>query len=299
MNAFKVAAAAAFTVIVVASVYCMLVTSSNGGVLRVATTTSLYYTGLLDRLVDDFSRAYGITIHLMPLGSGQSLELASRGDVDVVLSHAPNLEKRYLDGGFLVEGRIFAFNYFVVLGPKEDPAKISGLADPVEAFKRIYDAGLRGEAVFVSRGDRSGTHERELALWREAGLNVEGCEWYLDVGSNMVKALLVSDNLGAYTLSDVGTYIKLRSEGAVDRLVVLINEGEELVNVYSAYIVNPNKFKVNYGMARLFVEFLTSDECQAAISSYGMGEYGLQIFHPAKGVIPMLTLCWQKQALGG
>ncbi|RLG46823.1 MAG: tungsten ABC transporter permease, partial [Thermoproteota archaeon] len=193
-----------------ALVIAALALSPRGRVLRVSTTTSLYATGLLDALAEEFQAGHpDVVVQFIPVGSGEALRRAEMGDADLVLVHAPSLELEYLERGILREGEIFAYNYFVVVGPPGDPAGVSGL-DPVEAFSKIYEAGGRGEALFVSRGDDSGTHVREMSLWSRAGLDPRGRPWYVESGSGMSETLLLATEEGAYTRRTIGTYLKLR-----------------------------------------------------------------------------------------
>jgi len=238
-----------------------------GSVLRAATTTSLYATGLLDSLAEEFQRRNpGFSVQFIAVGSGEALRRASLGDADIVLVHAPPLEKRYLDEGYLVEGFVFAYNYFTLVGPEHDPAEVEG-KHPVEAFRSIFRAGEEGLAVFVSRGDNSGTHVRELMLWSLAGLNPEGRGWYLETGSGMASTLRVADERLAYTLTDIGTWLKLKNR--LPQLRILLGEDKLLINIYSVYLVNPSKVEgVNEEMARRFIDFIKSEEGQGVISSF-------------------------------
>lgn len=284
--------------IVTATAYLYLA-FPKGNIIKVATTTSLYATGLLEKLADEFKSLHpNVVVHFIAVGTGQALERAARGDADMVFVHAPQLEREYIENGVLVEGHIIAYNYFVVVGPRDDPAGIKGLKDPVEAFKRIYEAGAEGRALFVSRGDNSGTHVEELSLWSKAGLMPQGQEWYIETGLGMAKTLLVANQERAYTLSDIGTYLKLKEEGKLDQLEIMVSSGKELINIYSAYLVNPEKFNVNYELAKGFMEFLTSDKGQGIIASYGVEEYGMPLFHSAKGNMTRLKLYWQELASG-
>ncbi len=269
------------------------------GTLRVTTTTSLYATGLLDLLADEFQKKYpGVSVQFIPVGSGEALRRASLGDADAVTVHAPSLEAQYIEEGYLIDGRIFAYNHFIIVGPPEDPAEISGV-DPVEAMRRIYEAGERGEALFVSRGDNSGTHVKELSLWEAAGLDPRGKPWYIESGSGMSQTLMLANEKRAYTLSDIGTYLKMSERLA--ELTILLDRGEELINIYSVYVVNPDKVPgVNSRLAKAFADFLVSDEVQELIGSYGTEKFGRPLFYPARGdPTGELRAAWERLATGG
>lgn len=251
--------------------------------LRVATTTSLYESGLLDELVEEFHKIHPeVRVLLLPLGSGEALRRASLGDADVVLSHAPNLEKRYIDDGTILRKGFLAINYFVIVGPPDDPAEVRS-KDPLSAFRSIYDAGELGKALFVSRDDKSGTNERELLLWRMAGLNASGRPWYIASGAGMSKTLMLANEKGAYTLSDIGTYLNLKDR--LPWLSLLVDSGHELVNVYSVYVVNKEKVaNVDSGAAELFAAFLLSESVQRIISEYGTSKFGRPLFNGTLGL---------------
>lgn len=207
--------------------------------VRVATTTSLYQIGLLEELFNNFNNTTGLNIKFEVLvrGSGETLRLLADGSACIGFTHAPTLELQYIEKGLIERLAFFAYNEFVVVGPVNDPANISSVENVFEAFKRIYIAGEQGLAVFVSRGDYSGTHIREIQLWNTTGLNPEGRKWYLKTGQGMIQALLIAENLGnAYTLTDIATYSKLKSEGKLVNLVVLKTDPVNLVNVYSMYL---------------------------------------------------------------
>lgn len=253
--------------------------ASESRVVRVATTTSLYATGLLDLLSQEFQARYpGFEVRFIAVGSGEALRRAAMGDADLVLVHAPSLEKRYLAEGVLSEGEIIAYNYFVLLGPLEDPADVRGV-DVLEALRRIYVAGERGEAVFVSRGDNSGTHVRELILWRLTGLDPSGRPWYIEAGAGMAQTLLIAGERQAYTLSDIGTYLKFRER--LPNMGVMVEGGELLMNIYSVYLVRVPGARLE--PAQAFMEFLTSEEGQSLIGGYGVEEFGRPLFNPAHG----------------
>ena len=263
--------------------------------LRISTTTSLYATGLLDYLADAFVEKVrkNIIIDFTAVGSGQALKLASQGDVDAVFSHAPNLEIEYIQQGVIVNRTFIAYNYFVIVGPADDPANIKNCT-PEETFKRIYDAGERGEATFVSRGDNSGTHQREFLLWKLANLTVpSGKSWYIETGQDMTNTLLISNEKKAYTLSDIGTFLKLKIDGSIPNLEILVAQGDVLINIYCAYIVNATMFPhVKADLAWEFISFVASDEGQDLIASYGVDKYGQPLFYPAHGREKYLEQMW-------
>jgi tungstate transport system substrate-binding protein len=252
-------------------------------ILRISTTTSLYATGLLDRLSEEFEKTHpGVVVQVIPVGSGEALRKASMGDADLVLVHAPNLEIQYIDDNILIEGKIFAYNYFIIVGPSSDPAGIKDLDNATLAFQKIFEAGNNGETLFVSRGDNSGTHNRELFIWSKAGL-IPGGDWYIESGTGMSQTLEITNEKGAYTLSDIGTYLKLKETGVIDNIEILVSGDPNLINMYSVYLVNPEKVGgVNYKLAMEFMEFIVSNGGQGIIDSYGLDVYGEHLFYAAK-----------------
>ncbi len=277
-----------------AGVYIYTQTTLSHKVLRVSTTTSLYATGLLDELAKKFEETHpNVIIHYIPVGSGEALKKASLGDADLVLVHAPNLEKKYIDMGVLIDGEIFAYNYFIIVGPPNDPAGIKGLKNATQAFKKIMEAGESGIALFVSRGDNSGTNNRELYIWNRLGVRPSG-DWYIEAGAGMAQTLEIADEKAAYTLSDTGTYLKLKKTGAIHNLDILVSGDPILINVYSVYLVNPDKFSgINYQLAKEFKEFIVSNTGKKLIGEYGLEEFGEPLFHPAtKDNINELREAW-------
>ena len=268
-------------------------------VLRVSTTTSLYDTGLLDRLAKNFHALYPkIVVQFIPVGSGRALRLAADASVCLVLVHAPNLEKLYIERGILTHHVIFAYNYFVVVGPKDDPADVRSASSVFEAFRRIAEAGTHGRALFVSRGDCSGTYVRERLIWLKAGLEPRPGRdsWYIETGSGMAATLRVASEKHAYTLSDIGTFAKLSASGAIPGLTILYPRGhidQILFNVYSAYLVEACK-GAERKAAELFLKFLASREAQRLIASYRVGD--ITLFHPAIGASVNLTRVWDMLA---
>jgi len=288
--------AVALIVVAVVSLLYIYQSAHYENVLRITTTTSLYTTGLLDKLADAFKQKYpNVLVQFIPVGSGEALRRAAQGDADMVLSHAPNLERRYLNDGTLKTGRIFAYNYFIIVGPSNDPAGITGM-EPLKAMAAIYTAGEEGKAKFVSRADNSGTHARELMLWSLAGVNPSGKSWYLELGSDMAQTLMVANEKGAYTLSDIGTYLKFSSR--LGELKPLIDKGDVLLNIYSVYVVNPVKVPaVNEKLAEAFMEFILSEEGQRIIEEHGIAEYGKPFFNAAiGGPTEKLNDAWESMA---
>lgn len=259
--------------------------------IRATTTTSLYVTGLLDYLADQYRlRHPGVIIDFIAVGSGEALRIAESGDICMVLVHAPNLEKQYIDKGVIEDGHIFAYDYFIIAGPLDDPADVRDSKSVVEAFKKIYMAGMEGKTVFVSRGDYSGTHIRELIIWRKVGLNPHGEEWYLETGSGMAQTLLVANEKRGYVLSDIGTYLKLREEGRIPNLEILYSNLTELINIYSIYLVNScSGIEREYALD--FIEFVLG-EGQSLIAGYGVDEYGRPLFRPADDRGDQLREIW-------
>lgn len=210
-------------------------------VIYMATTTSVKDTGLLDVLIPDFekwaaARGYNIEVRYSAVGTGQALAMAARGDVDVVIVHAPSLEREYLKNGTLKCRDVIAYNFFVVVGPRDDPAKIRGL-NATEAFKRIAQA----KAPFVSRGDKSGTHLKELSIWSQAigrQPDPQKDTWYISAGAGMGQTLLLANEKRAYTLSDTGTWLRYRDK--LPELDVLVEAAPDLINIYSFEIVKPS-----------------------------------------------------------
>lgn len=287
---------AALGLAVILAVAGMAMHHNSGSVvrLRAATTTSLYATGLLDYLAENFEKQYpGIRVEFIPVGSGEALRKAAQGDVCLVLVHAPSLEKKYIEQGVITGRRIFAYNYFAVIGPTTDPAEVKASSSAVDAFKRIYQAGEKGMAKFVSRGDNSGTHVREMMIWRLAGLDPRGRSWYVESGQGMAQTLVMAEEMGAYTLSDTGTYLKLKLAGRLPHLELLYTNSSELINVYSVYLVASCKGEERRA-AEAFADYIASH--QELIEGYGADRYGKPLFYPAKGREQFLEQAWQQLA---
>ena len=243
--------------------------------LTLATTTSTYDSGLLDAILPDFEETYGARVDVVAVGTGQALALGEAGDVDVLLTHARAREEAFVEAGYGVNRRDVMVNDFVILGPESDPAGIRGMSDAAAALQRIAET----ESLFVSRGDDSGTHIRELALWQAAGIDPQG-DWYESAGQGMGATLTIAAEQGAYTLGDRGTFVA-RSEEGLD-LVVLVEGDERLLNPYSVIAVNPALHDgINAELANNFIEWITSPKTQAAINGYRRN--GQQLFFATAG----------------
>jgi len=236
-----------------------------------ATTTSVQDSGLMTWLLPNFEKSCLCKVDVIAVGTGQALKLASGGDVDVVVVHDPESEQKFVGDGFGVNRRTFMVNDFVILGPPSDPAGIRGISDAAQALVQISRAG----ATFISRGDASGTHQREKALWKKAGVQPAG-SWYLDIGQGMGAALTMASEKQAYTLSDRSTYLaRMKGLG----LNVLVQGDADLLNYYSVIPVNPARFpQAKSGLARRLSDWFCSAEGQRLIGEYRVG--GHRLFTP-------------------
>jgi tungstate transport system substrate-binding protein len=241
-----------------------------------STTTSTQDSGLLDVLVPLFERQTGYTVKTIAVGTGQALALAARGEADVVLAHAPALEKKYVAEGKMLDRRLVMYNDFVIIGPPEDPAKIKGTKKAADAMKAIAASGSR----FVSRGDNSGTHLLEKSLWRLAGVEPQGA-WYIEAGQGMGATLGIADDRKAYTLTDRGTFLAFLKRV---RLPILLEGDKPLLNIYSVMKVDPgNGPRVNAAGGAAFADFMVSAEVQKLIKTFGVDKYGQPLFVPVAG----------------
>ncbi len=254
-----------------------------GNRLVVSTTTSLFDTGLLDEIEIHFEETYAINLNFIPRGTGLAITFAQRGDADMILVHAPPKEFEFLEEGYGLCRKIMAYNFFTIVGPEADPAEI-GILSPEEALTKIVDAGRNGEAKWVSRGDDSGTHTKEKELWTCTGFDVTVLQkksWYIEAGAGMGETLQIAEERSAYTLADMGTYLKYY-HGGIITLKVLVSQWQPLLNVYSAIAVNKTLHpSTNFDGAISFIKFLISEEGQQIIKNYGQDEYGRSLFYPA------------------
>jgi tungstate transport system substrate-binding protein len=241
--------------------------------LILATTTSTQDSGLLDVLVPMFEKQTGYTVKTVAVGTGEALKMGEEGNADVLLVHAPSSEVTFMDGGNGKNRFLVMHNDFIIVGPAGDPAKIREL-EPREAFAAIYDA----KVSFVSRGDDSGTHKKELDFWKKAQLDPAGSAWYIETGQGMGASLTVASEKGGYILTDRATYLANKANLKLD---ILLEGNQALLNVYHVITVNPDKWpKVNYEGALAFSKFLTDPVTQKVIGEFGIDKYGQPLFYP-------------------
>lgn len=245
-------------------------------VVILSTTTSTQDSGLLDVLVPMFERQTGHSVKTISVGTGQALALAARGEADVTLAHAPALEKKYVAEGKMQNRRLVMYNDFVIIGPSSDPARIKGMSKATDALKRIAESGSR----FVSRGDKSGTHALEVALWKQAGVEPKGA-WYIESGQGMGQTLGIANERGAYTITDRATFLAFQKRIT---LPILVEKDRPLLNIYSVMEVNPaNGPRVNPTGGKAFADFMLAPETQAVIKAFGVDKYGQPLFVPIGG----------------
>lgn len=241
--------------------------------LILATTTSTQDSGLLDVLIPLFEEQTGYIVKVVAVGTGQALTMGQEGNADVLLVHAPASEKEFMANGFGAERYLVMHNDFVIVGPPSDPDGIQGFPTAIEAFQHIQASS----GSFISRGDDSGTHKMELALWEKAGVSPDS-EAYLESGQGMGATLTIASEKSAYTLTDRATYLAMRENL---QLEILVEGDAALLNVYHVMTVNPQKWpEVNVEGAKDFAEFMVSDETQAIIAEFGVKQYGQPLFFP-------------------
>ncbi len=245
--------------------------------LILATTTSTQDTGLLDVLIPIFEKKTGYFVKTIAVGSGQAMTMGQKGEADVLLVHSPAAEEKFVAEGYGINRRLVMHNDYIIVGPAEDTGKIKGTKSTPEAFKKIASA----KALFLSRGDNSGTNAKEKEIWKAAGINPEGEKWYQQTGLGMGQTLNVTAEKKGYTLADRGTYLSLKKNLGLDILV----EGDAiLLNIYHVIEVNPAKWpKVNAAGAKAFADFMVSKETQDIVKTFGVEKFGSPLFFPDAG----------------
>jgi tungstate transport system substrate-binding protein len=245
--------------------------------LILATTTSTQDSGLLDVLNPLFEKKTGYFVKTISVGSGQALAMGEKGEADVLLVHSPEAEMKLMADGFGVDRLLVMHNDYIVLGPSADPAGIKGAKTTPEAFKKIAAAG----ALFLSRGDNSGTHAKEKGIWKAAGINPVGQKWYQETGLGMGQTLNVANEKNGYLLADRGTYLAMKKNFNL----AILKEGDPiLLNIYHVIRVNPVKWpKVNTAGAKAFSDFMVSSEVQGIVKTFGVEKYGGALFFPDAG----------------
>lgn len=243
-------------------------------IVNLATTTSTEASGLLDYLLPVFEEEYGVDVDVVAVGTGQALQLGEDGNADVLMVHARDLEDAFMEAGHGVRREDLMYNDFVIVGPPSDPAGIEGMTDVAEAMAAIAESS----STFISRGDDSGTHVKELSLWETAGIEPTG-DWYVSSGQGMGPVLTMADEQEAYALSDRATYLARTLEGT--DLVILMEGDSRLFNPYGVIAVNPEKSPlIQADLANTFIDWLVDMEAQTLISEFGVAEFGSPLFTP-------------------
>lgn len=246
--------------------------------LILATTTSTQDSGLLEYLLPDFEKEFNTKVDVIAVGTGQALQLGKDGNADVLLVHARAQEDAFMKDGHGTRREDVMYNDFIILGPEADPAGIKGMPTALEAFKKLAEAGAAGKAIFISRGDKSGTHVKELGIWQAAGLTPEG-DWYVSAGQGMGEVLTMADEQQAYTLSDRATYLARTLTGLSSKVVV--EKDTSLLNPYGVITVNTAKGpQINSDLAIQFTDWLISLPVQEKIAEFGKAEFGQSLFEP-------------------
>lgn len=245
-----------------------------------ATTTSTQDSGLLDVLVPQFEKESGYQVKVISVGSGQAMKMGEKGEADVLLVHSPEAEKKFMADGFGATRRLVMHNDFVIVGPAADPSKIKSAGSSVDALKRI----VQGGALFVSRGDNSGTNAKEKGLWKAAGINPEGQKWYQQTGLGMGQTLSVTAEKKGYTLTDRATYLALKKSLG---LTILAEGDTKLLNIYHVIEIDPSRWpRLNVTGGKAFADFMISRKTQEIIGRFGTEKFGAPLFFPDAGKNP-------------
>ncbi|MHB8156033.1 MAG: ABC transporter substrate-binding protein [Desulfocucumaceae bacterium] len=242
-----------------------------------ATTTSTQDSGLLDVVILDFEKKTGYKVKPIAVGTGQALEYGNKGEADVLLTHAMSSEKPLVDSGVAVNYQLVMHNDFILIGPEKDPAGVKTAKNSAEAFKKIAEKG----SLFISRGDDSGTHKKELGIWQTAGVTPKGQKWYQETGSGMGQTLSVANDKQGYILTDRATYLAQQKNL---KLAILAQGDKGLLNIYHVMQVSPDKFpKVNGAGGKAFVDYMVSPDTQKLIGNFGKDKFGQSLFYPDAG----------------
>lgn len=270
MRAFK-----SIVVLTLSFVILIAVSAHAQKEIIMASTTSTDNSGLFAHLLPMFEKKTGIKVKVVARGTGASIEMGRRGDADVVFVHAKDLELKALEEGLFVNRHDVMYNDFIIVAPPKDPAQVKGTKSAVEAFRKIAASGQ----PFVSRGDKSGTHARELEIWKRADIDPKGQKWYLEVGQGMEKTQRIASEKQGYALTDRGTWLATKDKDKIE--LVMVFEGDPILfNQYGVMAVNPEKHKhVKYKEATEFVNWIISKEGQEAIASF-KDKLGNQLFYP-------------------
>ncbi|MFW9807718.1 MAG: substrate-binding domain-containing protein [Candidatus Thorarchaeota archaeon] len=272
-----------------ASFYIYWIQTQGKETLTISTTTSLYDTGLLDLLKDNYEQDHpNVILAFISAGTGIAITHAMNGDADMILVHSPSQEYDFMNASFGVNRKIFAYNYFTVVGASSDVAGVNQ-TDPITALQMIYNYGqAHNTSLWVSRDDFSGTNSKEIALWSAAGYNyteLRDLPWFLSSGVGMGSTLNIANEQSLYTLSDIGTFLKYKADGLIE-LSQLVDEGQDLLNVYSVIAVNSTTVtSVKFDLAMEFIQWLVSSSVQQVIADYGVVDYGQGLFFPAVDIL--------------
>ena len=247
--------------------------AESNTVIRLSTTTSVNDSGLLPYLLPVFEEATGYTVEVQSAGTGAAIQKAIDGNADLILVHAKASEEEFIAGGYGVERLPFMYNFFVIVGPKDDPAGIADCEDAAAAFAKIRES----ESKFISRGDESGTHKAELKIWGDNAPDAANDSWYISAGQGMGACLTMASEQQAYCLTDKATFLSMEAE--LD-LALLLEKGEDMKNTYSLIAVNPEKIDgLNTEGANALIDWMLSDEASALIAEYGKEQYGVSLFY--------------------